>query len=147
MRVVLAAAVALAPLALGGASPAAAETDAGFPFTACTSVSFDPPASVILGFRCAASDALADAFNAGTARNPAGATYNICHGEQLATCRMHAEYDVFEQCTDANGIGTALPASSARRLCPDPQKYDVLVDAAGTAGDNCGYAWFHLHCD
>ena len=127
--------------------PVKADPPPAFPYAVCDAVSLDPPQSVIFGFRCASTPQLADALSNGGAQPIAGATFNICHGELAATCGLHAEYTVFEECNDDNGIGTALPAASAMRLCPDAKSYDLLVDVPGQAGDNCGYSWYHLHCD
>lgn len=69
----------------------------------------------------------------------------VCHGEDENACKEH-KYDVFELCSEANGVGGADPNVSGRAICGD-SNFDVSPAEGGSIrGNHCGYSWYRITC-
>ncbi len=73
--------------------------------------------------------------------------HDICHGEYIQTCRLHA-FAEQEVCTEGNGVGGANPEVSCQRLCGSPigPKCSTVKLQESIDGNYCGYSWFRITC-
>jgi hypothetical protein len=78
------------------------------------------------------------------------ALYEVCHGERKEVCQRY-QIDVWEECSDRNGVGGADPNISCQKLCGKPLgESSCLVtrrpNAAAEPDGHCGYSWYEVHC-
>jgi hypothetical protein len=100
---------------------------------------------ILTGLACAA---LTSAPLVGRAQSPPAypGVFNVCRGEFENFCKRHP-YEKFERCGTygVNGVNWNL---SCQAFCGKPlgSQCTVVQNAAPTAGNACGYAWFKVTC-
>jgi len=96
---------------------------------------------ILAGLACAA---LMSAPSTGRAQSPG--VFNVCRGEFERFCKQHP-YERFERC-GTYGVSGPNPNLSCQFFCGKPlgSQCAVVQNAASTAGNACGYAWFKVTC-